>query len=60
MPQHTHRYKPLWVLITSPAWADHYHRVVTHAKCVVCGEEAYLSAWQSPTHLNGRTEEDAP
>ena len=57
---HVHRFRPLWVLVTSPAWHDHYHRIVTHARCTICGHEAYLAAWQSPRHLAGRVvEEDA-
>lgn len=58
MPQHTHRYKPTWVLLTSPAWLDGYHRIVAHAICLVCREETYLSAWQSPAHLAGRRAEE--
>ena len=50
---HTHRFRPVWVLITSPAWHDTYHRVITHARCIDCGAEAVLAAWQSPRHLAG-------
>lgn len=58
---HIHRMRPVWVLITSPAWNDHYHRIVTHARCLDCGHEAVLSAWQSPRHLQTRRdEEDTP
>lgn len=55
---HTHRYRPLWLLLCSPAWNDGYHRVVTHARCVVCGETSFLAAWQSPRHLNARLLEE--
>lgn len=55
---HTHRYKPLWVLLTSPAWCDGFHRVICHARCLGCGQETYVSAWQSPRHVNGRLLED--
>lgn len=55
---HTHRFRPVWLLLTSPAWLDTYHRVVTHARCIDCGAEAVLAAWQSPRHRAGRVGED--
>lgn len=55
---HVHRFRPLWVLLCSPAWADGFHRIVTHARCLVCGQEAFLAAWQSPRHLAGRVVEE--
>ena len=45
---HVHRLTPTWVLLTAPAWADGYHRIVAHAVCLVCGEDTYVSAWQIP------------
>ena len=45
---HIHRMRPVWVLLTSPAWRHGYHRVITHARCLDCGHEAVLAAWQSP------------
>lgn len=51
---HTHRFRPLWLLLCSPAWADGYHRIVTHAQCIVCHETIYLAAWQSPRHVQGK------
>ena len=57
MPQHVHRYKPTWVLLCSPAWLDGYHKIVAHAVCLVCGEETYVSAWQSPKDVQGRLHE---
>ena len=47
---HTHKFRPVWLLLCSPAWASGFHRIITHARCLVCGEETYLSAWQSPRH----------
>jgi hypothetical protein len=55
---HVHRFRPLWLLPMSPAWLDGYHRILLHARCIICGEEAYLAAWQSPTHLAGRVMEE--
>lgn len=54
MAKHVHRMRPVWLLVMSPAWADGYHKVLTHARCLVCGHEAILAAWQSPRHLQGR------
>ena len=51
---HQHRYRPRWVLLCSPAWLNGFHQVICHAVCLVCGEETYVSAWQSPRHLNSR------
>lgn len=48
---HIHRLKPTWVLLTSPAWLDGYHRLVAHAVCLDCGYATYVVAWQSPRHL---------
>lgn len=58
MAKHSHRFKPTWVLLTSPAWHDGFHRIVCHAVCLVCGAETYLQAWQSPRHLQGRLAEE--
>ena len=58
MTKHVHRYRPLWVLLTSPAWLNGFHKVITHPRCLVCGDETYLAAWQSPRHLNGRVVEE--
>lgn len=55
---HTHTFRPIWLLITSPAWYDHYHRIVTYARCTRCGTEAVLAGWQSPRHLHGRLAEE--
>lgn len=55
---HVHRFKPLWLLLCSPAWCDGFHRVITYAECLVCHQRATLAAWQSPRHLNGRVVED--
>ena len=57
--KHTHKYRPKWVLLTSPAWEDHYHRIIAHVRCILCGQETYVSAWQSPGHLNWQEVEDA-
>ena len=53
---HTHRMRPVWLLVMSPAWSDGYHKIVTHARCTICGHEAILSAWQSPRAVQGRLE----
>ena len=55
---HTHRFRPLWLLLCSPAWASGYHRILTYAECLVCHERATLAAWQSPRHLGRAVEED--
>lgn len=61
MPHHTHRLKPTWVLLTSPAWADGYHKIVAHAVCLDCGYETYVAAWQSPKDVQRRVlEGDRP
>lgn len=58
---HTHRLRPTWVLLTSPAWLDGYHRVVAHAVCLECGYTTYVSAWQHPRALaRPLDEEPAP
>ena len=51
---HTHRFRPLWLLVTSPADLQGWHRVITYAECLVCHERATLAAWQSPRHRAGR------
>ena len=55
---HIHRLKPTWVLLTSPAWNDGFHKVICHAICLDCGHTTYISAWQSPRHLNARVVEE--
>ena len=58
---HIHRMRPVWVLVTGIADAEGYHPIVTHARCLECGHEAVLAAWQSPRAVQTRLEgEDTP
>lgn len=54
MQPHAHRYRPRWLLLTSPADVEGWHRIVTHARCIICGEEAYLAGLQSPRAVQTR------
>jgi hypothetical protein len=51
---HQHRFRPIWLLLVSPAWHDGWHRIITRARCLVCGAEATLAGWQSPRAAQAR------
>ena len=52
--RHIHRMRPVWLLPMSPAWADGWYKIVTYARCTVCGVEAVLAGWQHPDKTTGR------
>lgn len=55
MPNHTHRFRPIWLLLTSPADYAGWQRIITYAECVVCHQRTWLSGEQHPQALQSRT-----
>lgn len=54
MPAHTHRFRPLWLLLTSPADLAGWQRIVTYAECLVCHQRAWLAGEQNPQAVQSR------
>lgn len=58
MPSHVHRMRPVWLLPMSPADYQGWYRIVTYARCTVCGAEAVLAGEQNPQAVQGRIREE--
>lgn len=58
MAKHIHRMRPIWLLLTAPADVHGWQRIVTYARCSVCGVCAVLAGEQHPNALASRVVED--
>ena len=54
MPKHIHQFRPLWLILTSPADYGGWARVVFHGRCQICGEEALLAGEQNTRTMQSR------
>ena len=54
MPQHTHRFRPLWLLLCSPADYQGWQRIVAYTECLVCKQRAWICGEQNPQALQSR------
>jgi hypothetical protein len=52
--KHVHRLKAQWVLMTSPADASGWYRVILWARCITCRLEGAFAAEQNTQHAEGR------
>jgi hypothetical protein len=57
---HTHQFRPLWLLLTSPADLEGWQTVVFEGRCQVCGLVATLAGEQHPGRAQSRLREAGP
>ena len=51
---HTHQFRPLWLLLTSPADYEGWQRIVTYAECLICHQRATLAGKQNTRLMASR------
>lgn len=54
MAKHRHRFRPMWLLLTSPADLEGWQRIITYAECTICHQRAWLSGEQHPQAVQSR------
>lgn len=56
--KHVHRFRPLWLLLMSPADYAGWQRIITYAECLVCHQRATLAGEQNPQAVQSRIVEE--
>ena len=54
MPKHIHQFRPLWLLLCSPADYQGWARIVAYARCLICGEESWIAGEQNTRTMQSR------
>ena len=52
--KHVHQFRPLWLLLTSPADLQGWARIVAYAECLICHERAHIGGEQNTRSMQSR------